>query len=118
MPRSYEMISRTRAKTLTRESILDSAVALFSDAWFDEVALAWEINSCAWHLLPQYYANEVKRTAGLTAEGVAASGRIPFCAQLGNVPAAACSLARSCTFSTMGFMVTRMVIAPFTAFHW
>ena len=41
-----------------------------ADAWFDEVALAWEINSYAWHLLPQYYANEVKRTAGLTAEGV------------------------------------------------
>jgi hypothetical protein len=41
-----------------------------ADAWFDEVALAWEINSYAWHLLPQYYAREVKRTAGLTAEGV------------------------------------------------
>lgn len=40
MPRSYEMTSRTRAKMLTRESILDSAVALFSDAWFDEVTLA------------------------------------------------------------------------------
>jgi hypothetical protein len=41
-----------------------------ADAWFDEVALAWEINSYAWHLLPQYYTREVKRTAGLTAEGV------------------------------------------------
>ncbi len=41
-----------------------------ADAWFDDVALAWEINSYAWHLLPQYYANEIKRTAGLTAEGV------------------------------------------------
>ena len=41
----------------------------YRDAWFDEVALTWEINSYAWHLLPQYYANEVKRTAGLTAGG-------------------------------------------------
>ena len=24
-----------------------------ADAWFDEVALTWEINSLAWHLYPQ-----------------------------------------------------------------
>jgi hypothetical protein len=48
-----------------------------ADAWFDEVALAWEINSYAWHLLPQYYANEVKRTAGLTAVGVAVLPVLP-----------------------------------------
>ncbi len=41
-----------------------------ADAWFDEVALAWEINSYAWHLNPEYYAREVTRTAGLTAESV------------------------------------------------
>ena len=49
---------------------LEGRLLGIADAWFDEVALAWEINSYAWHLLPQYYANEVKRTAGLTAEGV------------------------------------------------
>lgn len=48
-----------------------------ADAWFDEVALAWEINSYAWHLLPKYYANEVKRTAGLTAAGVAVLPVLP-----------------------------------------
>ena len=48
-----------------------------ADAWFDEVALAWEINSYAWHLLPQYYAHEVKRTAGLTAVGVAVLPVLP-----------------------------------------
>jgi hypothetical protein len=48
-----------------------------ADGWFDEVALAWEINSYAWHLLPRYYANEVKRTAGLTAAGVAVLPVLP-----------------------------------------
>lgn len=41
-----------------------------ADAWFDDVGLTWDINSYAWHLLPRYYAHEVKRTATLTAEGV------------------------------------------------
>jgi hypothetical protein len=41
-----------------------------SDAWFDEVALTWEINSYAWHLNPQAYAREVKRTAEMAATGV------------------------------------------------
>ena len=41
-----------------------------SDAWFDEVALTWEINSYAYHLLPQDYAREVKRTAEMAAAGV------------------------------------------------
>jgi hypothetical protein len=41
-----------------------------ADAWFDEVALTWEINSYAWHLAPSYYAREVKRTAGMTAASV------------------------------------------------
>jgi hypothetical protein len=41
-----------------------------ADAWFDEVALAWEINSYAWHLLPEDYAREVKKSAGMTAVGV------------------------------------------------
>ena len=48
----------------------DGRLLGIADAWFDEVALNWEINSYAWHLLPQYYAHEVQRTAGLTAAGV------------------------------------------------
>jgi hypothetical protein len=40
------------------------------DAWFDEVALAWEINSVEWHLNPENYAREQERTARLIAEGV------------------------------------------------
>jgi hypothetical protein len=49
----------------------------FADAWFDEVALTWEINSYAWHLLPQYYAREVKRSAAMAAVGIAVVPVLP-----------------------------------------
>jgi hypothetical protein len=41
-----------------------------ADGWFDEVALAWEINSVEWHLRPEDYAREQERTARMTAAGV------------------------------------------------
>ena len=41
-----------------------------ADAWFDEVALAWEINSLAWHLNPIDYEREQERTARFVAAGV------------------------------------------------
>lgn len=41
-----------------------------ADAWFDEVALAWEINSLAWHLNPADYEREQERTARFVAAGV------------------------------------------------
>jgi len=41
-----------------------------ADAWFDEVALAWEINSLAWHLNPTDYEREQERTARFVAAGV------------------------------------------------
>jgi hypothetical protein len=41
-----------------------------ADAWFDEVALAWEINSVEWHLKPEDYAREQERTARFVASGV------------------------------------------------
>ena len=40
-----------------------------ADAWFDEVALAWEINSLAWHLNPTDYEREQERTARFVAAG-------------------------------------------------
>ena len=45
-----------------------------ADAWFDEVALTWEINSYAWHLNPESYAREITRTADMTAATHGASG--------------------------------------------
>jgi hypothetical protein len=41
-----------------------------ADGWFDEVALAWEINSFMWHLNPLDYAREQERTARFIAAGV------------------------------------------------
>jgi hypothetical protein len=41
-----------------------------ADGWFDEVALAWEINSLAWHLDPTDYEREQEKTARFTAAGV------------------------------------------------
>lgn len=41
-----------------------------ADAWWDDVALAWEINSWAWHLNPQDYAREQAKTALFTATGI------------------------------------------------
>lgn len=41
-----------------------------ADAWFDEVALAWEINSLAWHLNPIGYEREQERTARFVTAGV------------------------------------------------
>jgi hypothetical protein len=41
-----------------------------ADAWFDEVALAWEINSVEWHVLPEDYTREQERTARFVAAGV------------------------------------------------
>jgi len=48
-----------------------------ADAWFDDVALTWEINSYAWHLLPKSYAREVKRTAEMTAAGISVVPVLP-----------------------------------------
>ena len=41
-----------------------------ADCWFDDVALTWEINSYTWHLGPESYAREVKRSAAMAAVGV------------------------------------------------
>ena len=49
---------------------LDGRFLGTADAWFDEVALAWEINSLAWHLNPADYEREQERTARFVAAGV------------------------------------------------
>ncbi|MGD9528813.1 hypothetical protein [Pseudonocardia sp.] len=52
-------------------AVYDAAGQLLgiADAWWDEVALAWEINSFAWHLGPADYAREQERHARFTAAG-------------------------------------------------
>jgi hypothetical protein len=41
-----------------------------ADAWWDEVGLAWEINSFEWHLAPEDYAREQEKRARFAAAGV------------------------------------------------
>jgi hypothetical protein len=41
-----------------------------ADAWWDNVALAWEINSFEWHLSPADYAREQEKRARFTALGI------------------------------------------------
>ena len=48
-----------------------------ADAWWDGVALAWEINSLAWHLGPKDYAREQVRTALFTAAGIPVLPTLP-----------------------------------------
>src|SRR4029079_11075840 len=48
-----------------------------ADAWWDDVALAWEINSVAWHLAPGDYAREQARTARCTAAGIPVRPTLP-----------------------------------------
>lgn len=47
------------------------------DAWWDDVALAWEIDSYEFHLSPQMYAETVERGAKLTAAGVTVVHTLP-----------------------------------------
>lgn len=47
------------------------------DAWFDEVALAWEIDSHEFHLSPADHARTLERDAVMAAEGVAVLHTLP-----------------------------------------
>ena len=40
------------------------------DAWFDDVAMAWEIDSLEWHLSPEDYERTLDRRAAMMAEGI------------------------------------------------
>jgi hypothetical protein len=47
------------------------------DAWFDDVALAWEIDSYEFHLSPADYARTLARHAAMTAAGVVVLHTLP-----------------------------------------
>jgi hypothetical protein len=48
----------------------DGRLLGIADAWWDDVALAWEINSFEWHLAPEDYAREQEKRARFAAVGV------------------------------------------------
>jgi hypothetical protein len=47
------------------------------DAWCDDVALGWEINSVEYHLSPADFARTTERAARLTAAGVVVVPTLP-----------------------------------------
>jgi len=47
------------------------------DAWFDDVGMAWEIDSLEWHLGPDDYARTLDRRAAMMAEGVLVVHHLP-----------------------------------------
>ena len=56
---------------------LDGRFLGVADGWWDDVGLAWEINSFAWHLLPEDYAREQAKAARFTAAGVPVLPTLP-----------------------------------------
>lgn len=55
----------------------DGCLLGIADGWWDEVGLAWEINSFAWHLLPADYAREQEKRARFAAAGVPVLPTLP-----------------------------------------
>jgi len=47
------------------------------DAWFDEVAMAWEIDSHEWHLSPADHAATLARRSAMTAIGIVVLATAP-----------------------------------------
>lgn len=47
------------------------------DAWFDDVGMAWEIDSREWHLGPQDHATTLDRRAAMMVEGVVVVHHLP-----------------------------------------
>lgn len=55
----------------------DGTLLGIADGWWDDVGLAWEINSFAWHLSPEDYAREQQKAARFTAAGVSQLPTLP-----------------------------------------
>jgi hypothetical protein len=55
----------------------DGCLLGVADGWWDDVGLAWEINSFAWHLLPADYAKEQEKRARFAAAGVPVLPTLP-----------------------------------------
>lgn len=53
------------------------AVLAVADAWFDDVAMAWEIDSFEFHLSPRDYARTLRRHNAMVAEGIVVVHTLP-----------------------------------------
>jgi hypothetical protein len=56
---------------------LDGARLPTPDGWFDDVALAWEIDSLEFHLSPEDYARTLRRHATMTGAGIIVLHTLP-----------------------------------------
>lgn len=60
-------------RPLWNPTLVDARTGRFiavPDAWFDEVGLAWEIDSAEWHLSPEDHEETLARRVRMTAEGI------------------------------------------------
>ena len=67
-------------RPLWNPTLVDAATGVFiavPDAWFDEVGLAWEIDSHEWHLDPEDHAQTLTRRVAMTARGIAVVPHTP-----------------------------------------
>lgn len=60
-----------------RIRLADGTLLGIVDAWWDEVGLAWEIDSYEFHLSPRMYADTLERGARLAAAGIAVVRTLP-----------------------------------------
>jgi len=76
-------VAEAQARTLLRRSrslppalwnprVVDAAGRFIAspDAWFDDVAMAWELDSREWHLSPADYDATLERRSAVTAAGI------------------------------------------------
>jgi hypothetical protein len=83
-------VAEAKARELLRRSglpqpmwnarLVDARTGRFiavADAWFDEVALAWEIDSYEFHLSPADYERTMQRRVAMTAVGIAVVAHSP-----------------------------------------
>jgi hypothetical protein len=74
------LLETNLARPLWNSTVIDATTGRFiavPDAWFDEVGLAWEIDSHEWHLDPEDHARTLTRRVAMTAHGIAVVSHTP-----------------------------------------
>lgn len=64
--------SRSLPPALWNPRVVDASLRFIAmpDAWFDDVAMAWELDSREWHLSPADYDVTLERRSAMTAAGI------------------------------------------------
>lgn len=74
------LLETTLPRPLWNPTLVDAVTGAFiavPDAWFDEVGLAWEIDSHEFHLDPEDHARTLARRVAMTARGIAVVPHTP-----------------------------------------